>query len=128
MGVQMGKELPGKDTWLRAPWPFLRLGIRDFGTNLRRTWPLVLAFIAYLFVSASVLYGFLSSAARTTSWLQALYSTWLSMSTAGYLTTRSTKWVWVLGAVNSLVGLLFFGFIVWLVTTSLYQDPDTLLE
>jgi hypothetical protein len=60
------------------------------------------------------------------SWLQALYSTSISMSTAGELTTKSSKGVWVLGALNSLVGLLFFGFIVWLVTTSLYQDPDAL--
>lgn len=112
-------------TWLASPWPFLRKGGHDFKSNIKRTWPVVIAFIAYLLGSTSALYGFLRVSAQVSSWIQALYSTWISMSTAGELTTRSSKWVWVLGAANSLVGLLFFGFIVWLVTTSLYQRPNS---
>lgn len=113
----------GKAT-LGSAWPFLAKGLRDFKTNIKRTWPVILAFIIYLFASASALYGFLRVSAQIPSWLQALYSTWLSMSTAGELTSKSSKWVWAFGALNTLVGLLFFGFIVWLVTTSLYQAPD----
>ena len=111
--------------WFTSPWPFLRHGLRDFKTNIKRTWPIILFFIGYLFASAWVLYRFLKVSAQIPSWRQALYSTWISMSTAGELTTRSSKWVWALSAANSLVGLLFFGFIVWLVTTSLYQPPDS---
>ena len=112
-----------KVTWGSA-WPFLKKGLRDFWTNSKRTWLVILVFIVYLPASASVLYEFLGAPAQKSSWLQALYSTWLSMSTAGELTTKSSKLVWALGAANLLVGLLFFGFIVWLVTTSLYQAPD----
>jgi hypothetical protein len=112
-------------TWLGGPWPFLKAGFRDFKTNMKRTWPIILVFVAYLFSSASALYGFLRVSAQIPSWLQALYSTWISMSTAGELTTKSSKWVWALGAANSFVGLLFFGFVVWLVTTSLYQPSDS---
>ena len=87
---------------------FLRNGFRDFKSNIKRTWPVILGFVIYLIASASALYGFLRVSARIPSWLQALYSTWVSMSTAGELTTRSSKWVWAFGAANLLVGLLFF--------------------
>jgi hypothetical protein len=111
---------PTKVRW-RDSWPFLRKGLRDFKSNIKRTWPIILGFIAYLFASASVLYGFLRIFAQIPSWIQALYRTWLSMSTASELTSRSSKLVWALGAFNTFIGLLFFGFIVWLVTTSLDQ-------
>ena len=113
----------GKAT-LGSAWPFLTKGLRDFKTNIKRTWPVILAFIIYLFASASALYGFLRVSAQIPSWLRPYTVPWLSMSTAGELTSKSSKWVWAFGALNTLVGLLFFGFIVWLVTTSLYQAPD----
>lgn len=114
------RRRPAKET----AWRFLKRGFCDLNENIKRTWPLILAFVGYLFGSASILYGCLRASAQIPSWLHALYSTWISMSTAGELTTKSSKWVLALGAANSFVGLLFFGFIVWLVTTSLYQSPD----
>jgi hypothetical protein len=110
-------------TWFESPRVFIRRGLRDFRNNIKLTWPIILAFILYLFGSGSALYGFLRVPAQISSWTQAIYETWVSMSTAGELTTKSSRWVWMLGAANSLVGLLFFGFIVWLVTTSLYRAP-----
>lgn len=104
---------------------FVRRGLRDFWTNLKRTWLLILAFILYLLAAASALYFFLRSSAQIRSWHQALYRTWISMSSVGELTTRSLRLVLALGILNLFVGLLFFGFIVWLVTTSLYQRPDS---
>ena len=47
----------GGKGWLRSPWAFLWLGFRDFWINLRHTWPIIVAFIAYLLASASVLYS-----------------------------------------------------------------------
>ena len=84
---------PEEVRW-RDAWPFLWKGLRDFKTNIKRTWPVILAFIFYLFASASTLYGFLRVSAQIPSWIQALYTTWLSMSTAGELTSRSSKLVW----------------------------------
>jgi hypothetical protein len=110
-------------TWFKSPYVFIGRGISDFMKNMKLTWPIILAFILYLLGSASALYGFLRTPAQISSWHRALYDTWVSMSTAGELTTTSSRWVLVLGAANSLVGLLFFGFIVWLVTTSLYRAP-----
>jgi hypothetical protein len=115
---QSPKEEP---TWLGAPWKFLGAGFGDLWRNLKRTWSIILAFVIYLFVSAWLLYGLWSGPTHITSWIEALYSTWLSMSTAGYLRTSSPSWVWALGTANSLVGLLFFGLVIWLVTQSLYR-------
>ena len=43
-------------TWRKGPWQFLKLGLRDFKTNIQRTWPIILAFIVYLFSSAGILF------------------------------------------------------------------------
>jgi hypothetical protein len=124
IGMTMG--VPGEvyKTPFEDSRKFLALGWRDFKTNIRHTWLLVVAFISYLLVSASALYFLFGFRAQIPSWPRALYSTWTSMSTAGTLTTKSPKGIWVLVTLNSIVGLLFFGFIVWLVTTSLYQSRD----
>jgi hypothetical protein len=117
-GLRPGRRPGPKVRFFRDPWPFLVDGLHDFRANIKRTWPIVIAFVFYLLASASILF-----AVKVPSWTQALYDTWISMSTASELTTGSA--IWVLAAANWLAGLLFFGFIVWLVTTSLYQGTDS---
>jgi hypothetical protein len=117
-GLRPGRTTQPKVRFFKDPWPFLADGLRDFGTNIKRTWPIIIGFVIYLLTSASILF-----AVQVPSWTQALYDTWISMSTASELPTGSA--IWVLAAANWLAGLLFFGFIVWLVTTSLYQGRDS---
>jgi hypothetical protein len=86
---------PDTTTISVAPaWPFLKQGLRDFKTNIKRTWLIIVAFILYLGASASALYWLLGVPAQIPSLPQAFYKTWISMSTAGTLTTKSSKWVW----------------------------------
>jgi len=113
-----------KSAKFRDSGRFLQKGFYDFRQNIKRTWIIIVGFIVYLLASTTALYWFLKVPAQVHSWVQALHNTWLSMSTAGELRSKSSEFVWALGVLNLLVGLLFFGFIVWLVTTSLYQAPD----
>jgi hypothetical protein len=112
-----------KSARFRDSGRFLLKGFYDFRQNIKRTWLIIAGFIVYLLASTTALYWFLKVPAQVHSWVQALHNTWLSMSTAGELGSKSSEFVWALGVLNLLVGLLFFGFIVWLVTTSLYQSP-----
>jgi hypothetical protein len=49
-GMQpLGIGMTGPGEWgLKDPKIFLALGWRDFRTNIKHTWPLIVAFILYL--------------------------------------------------------------------------------
>jgi hypothetical protein len=110
--VQVGPKQPSSS--------FLALGLRDLRHNLSLTWPIVVIFAAFILVSGSVFYLWLGGRTSAQHWGEAVYQTWLATTTAGGLVTTSIPGR-ILGGADTLVGLIFFGFVVWLVTESLHR-------
>ena len=95
----------------------------DFFDNCKVAWPLLAFILFWLLVSSTLLWTWEQPAPErlnsiVTSWPEALYLTWLSMSTLG-----NANPVTILGhllqSADSLMGLVTIGTLVWLVTQSL---------
>jgi hypothetical protein len=110
-----------------GPFEYLGAARRDFRRNIKRTWPIIVAFVVYMLGSATLLHLAWGGPARGGSWPLAVYDTWTSTVAAGYLwdwhsdATSSAGGIWLLSALNSMIGFLFFGYIVWVVTQSLHK-------
>jgi hypothetical protein len=112
-----------------APMAAPGMSFREFWTaagadllrNLRFGWPVFLAIAGFLFLSA---YGMLLlEPAQVSSYCDALYFTWVTMTTIGYgdIFPKSGGGR-LLASVDGLVGIILIGVVVWIVTQSLTQN------
>jgi len=100
---------------------FWKATAADFWENIRFGWPVFLVLAAFLFSSAYLIS--LLEHARLGNYWNALYFTWITMTTIGYgdLTPQSFEGR-LLASIDGLIGIVLFGVVVWLITHSLTHD------
>jgi hypothetical protein len=91
---------------------------RDLRHNLAVAWPIFIGFAVVVFVSSFLLWKL-----ERLSFGDALYLTWITMTTVGYGDIKPcTAAGRVTTSADALVGIILVGVIVWLVTQSLTRD------
>lgn len=100
-------------------------GLKDLGCNLLAAWPLFVVFVCLLLAS-----GLALSIEEHLSYGFAVYETWLTMTTVGWLAQAAssnpgpfTAGGEVLTALDALIGLVMFGLLIWIITQSFDRTP-----
>ena len=108
------------DTTLRMFW---KGAAEDFAGNLRLGFPILLLIGGYLFATAALMLDFESSNPDIKTYWDALYLTWVTMTTVGYgdIAPKSPSGR-LLASADGLVGIVLIGVVLWLVTESLKRE------
>ena len=98
----------------------------DFKNNMKQGgWKILTVFLAVWLLSSLLLWIFERCEVKSPvkNYWDALYTTWITMTTVGYgdyhPLSVSGK---IVSCIDGLLGIVFIGVVVWIVTTSLKQD------
>ena len=114
--IYIGREF-GPHTQ-RTYWAAVK---KDFVGNVRLTRWLFVGWILYTAASSLALW---TAEQHRFDLLAALYFTWTTMTTVGNA-NATDFWGRLVTGIDVFIGLLTFGFIVWLVTSSLNQNDES---
>jgi hypothetical protein len=99
---------------------YWRQTFHDFHYNFVLIWPVWVAFVCFLGVSALLFYLTEKDKcnSKASKFLTCVYFTWLTMTTIESLAPTTSRGKLIV-SLDAFVGLVLFGVVIWLFTTSM---------